>query len=60
MLTTIDQRKPQLAEAAVGLMMQLLSDNPPGEYTHRVIRPALIERSTCAPFDRAHALRSAR
>ena len=60
MLTTIDQRKPQLAEAAVGLMMQLLSDNPPGEYTHRVIRPALIERSTCAPFDQAHALRSAR
>lgn len=57
MLTTIDQRKTQLAEASVGLLMDLLNEQNQDEYTHRVIRPTLVERSTCAPFDPEQTLR---
>jgi LacI family transcriptional regulator len=48
-LCTIDQRKPQLAEASVDLLLHLIDNADDGEYTHRVIRPALVERESCAP-----------
>ncbi len=49
MLTTIDQRKMQLAEASVSLLMELIQQEGSSEdYTHRILRPALVERSTCA------------
>ena len=50
-LTTVDQRKQKLAEAAVDLLLQLIDDRgeEPSGFTRRIIRPTLIERSTCIP-----------
>lgn len=50
-LTTVDQRKQQLAEAAVDLLLQLIDrrGEEPSGFTRRIIRPALVERSTCIP-----------
>lgn len=50
-LSTVDQCKQKLAEAAVDLLLQLI-DRPaeePAEFSRRIIRPALVERSTCIP-----------
>ena len=50
-LTTVDQRKQQLAEAAVDLLLQLIDrrGEEPSGFTRRIIRPALVERATCIP-----------
>ena len=50
-LSTVDQCKQKLAEAAVDLLLQLI-DRPaeePAEFSRRIIRPALVERATCIP-----------
>lgn len=48
-LTTIDQRKQQLCEVTVDLLLQLIDTDEHNDFTRRVIRPVLIERSTCSP-----------
>lgn len=50
-LTSVDQRKQQLAEASVDLLLQLIAHRNEEniEYTRRIICPALIERDTCIP-----------
>ena len=47
-LSTIDQRKSLLAEAAVDILTQIIESDERDEFTHRMIRPALIRRSSCA------------
>lgn len=47
-LSTIDQRKPLLAEAAVDILTQIIESDERDEFTHRMIRPALIRRASCA------------
>ena len=46
-LSTIDQRKSLLAEAAVDILTQIIESDERDEFTHRMIRPALIRRSRC-------------
>lgn len=47
-LSTIDQRKSLLAEAAVDILTQIIESDERDEFTHRMILPALIRRSSCA------------
>ena len=47
-LSTIDQRKSLLAEATVDILTQIIESDERDEFTHRMIRPALIRRSSCA------------
>ena len=47
-LSTIDQRKSLLAEAAVDILTQIIESDERDDFTHRMIRPALIRRSSCA------------
>ena len=47
-LTSIDQRKSLLAEAAVDILTQIIESDERDEFAHRLIRPALIRRSSCA------------
>lgn len=47
-LSTIDQRKSLLAEAAVDILTQIIESDERDEFTHRMIRPALIRRASCA------------
>ena len=48
-LTTIDQRKPRLAAGAVDLLMDVIGHPDREEDVRRIIRPALVERTTCRP-----------
>lgn len=48
-LSTIDQRKQLLAEAAVDLLTHIIDSDEQDEFTHRMIRPTLISRSSCRP-----------
>ena len=49
-LTTIDQRKPVLAETAVKHLVSVIEHPDNDGYAHHMIRPALVERrSCCAP-----------
>ncbi len=48
-LTTIDQRKPRLAAGAVDLLMDAIGHPDREEDVRRIIRPALVERTTCRP-----------
>lgn len=47
-LSTIDQRKSLLAEAAVDILTQIIESDERDEFTHSMIRPALIRRASCA------------
>ncbi|EOQ38228.1 LacI family DNA-binding transcriptional regulator [Butyricicoccus pullicaecorum] len=47
-LSTIDQRKSALAESAVRLLVSLIEQPSNDGYAHHMIRPALIERHSCA------------
>lgn len=47
MLSTVDQRKQLLAEAAVNLLAEIIDSPSREEYTHRLILPALVVRSSC-------------
>ena len=46
-LSTVDQRKPLLAQAAVNLLTDIIDSSERDEFTHRLIRPTLITRSSC-------------
>lgn len=46
-LSTIDQRKQLLAESAVNLLAELINQPGREDYTHRMIRPALVARDSC-------------
>ena len=46
-LTTIAQNTARMGRAAVRLLLELGESNSHGEYTHRIIQPALVERATC-------------
>ena len=46
-LSTIDQRKQLLAEAAVDLLTRIIDSDEQDEFTHRMIRPTLVSRSSC-------------
>lgn len=46
-LSTIDQRKQMLAEAAVSLLLDVIENPARDEYTRRLIKPALVERQSC-------------
>ena len=46
-LTTIEQPKKMLASIAVDTVLDMIQNEHSG-YTHRVLAPALIERSSCA------------
>lgn len=46
-LTTIDQRKQQLSEAAVNMLVDIIGAPQREEYTRRLIRPKLIARQSC-------------
>ena len=46
-LSTIDQRKQLLAEATVDLLTRIIDSDAQDEFTHRMIRPTLVSRSSC-------------
>ena len=46
-LSTIDQRKQLLAEATVDLLTRIIDSDEQDEFTHRMIRPTLVSRSSC-------------
>ncbi|MGL6197976.1 MAG: LacI family DNA-binding transcriptional regulator [Lachnospiraceae bacterium] len=46
-LSTIDQRKQRLSEAAVNLLVDTIDSPQRDEYTRRLIRPKLILRQSC-------------
>lgn len=48
-LSTIDQRKEQMAAAAVDMLRELMEHDEAGAYIHKTIRPELLIRNTCAP-----------
>ena len=47
-LTTVEQPKKMLASVAVDTLIDKLQNEQTG-YSHRILSPALIERSSCAP-----------
>ena len=47
-LTTIEQPKKMLASVAVDTLLDKIQNDLTG-YSHRILSPALIERSSCAP-----------
>lgn len=51
MLSTIDQRKQLLAEAAVNILMEILNHPERDEFTHRLIRPTLVIRRSCRALE---------
>lgn len=51
-LSTIEQPSKILASVAVNILLDKIQDDTDG-YTHRILTPALIERSSCAPVDAA-------
>ena len=46
-LSTVDQRKQLLAEATVDLLTRIIDSDEQDEFTHRMIRPTLVSRSSC-------------
>lgn len=46
-LTTLSQNTPRLAQAAVRLLLELIGSGDQGEFTRKLITPALIQRATC-------------
>ena len=42
-----DQPTGALAESAVRLLLELIDSGGPGEVTHKLIAPRLVERNTC-------------
>ena len=46
-LSTVDQRKQLLAEATVDLLTRIINSDEQDEFTHRMIRPTLVSRSSC-------------
>lgn len=46
-LTTIAQPIPQLAQASVKLLLDLIDSENAGEYTRKFLLPTLVERRTC-------------
>ena len=48
-LTTIEQPKKMLASVAVDTLIDKIQNELTG-YSHRILSPVLIERSSCAPL----------
>lgn len=48
-LTTIEQPMKMLASVAVDTLLDKIQNDQAG-YSHRILSPALIERSSCAPY----------
>ena len=48
-LTTIEQPMKMLASVAVDTLLDKIQNEQAG-YSHRILSPALIERSSCAPY----------
>ena len=48
-LTTIEQQKKMLASVAVDSLLDKIQNELSG-YTHRILTPTLVERSSCAPY----------
>ena len=48
-LTTIEQPKKMLASVAVDSLLDKIQNELSG-YTHRILTPTLIERSSCSPY----------
>ena len=46
-LSTLAQPTGALAESAVRLLLELIDSGGPGEVTHKLIAPRLVERNTC-------------
>ncbi len=46
-ISTVDQRKQLLAEATVDLLTRIIDSDEQDEFTHRMIRPTLVSRSSC-------------
>ena len=49
-LSTLAQPTAALARSAVHLLLDLIEDRAAGEFTHKLITPHLVERSTCRPL----------
>ena len=49
-LTTLSQNTPRLAQAAVRLLLELIERGDQGEYTRKLITPAVVQRATCRPI----------
>ena len=50
-LTTVEQPKKMLASMAVDSLLDKIQNELSG-YTHRILTPTIVERSSCAPFGR--------
>lgn len=48
-LTTVEQPKKMLASVAVDSLLDKIQNELEG-YTHRILTPTLVERSSCAPY----------
>ena len=48
-LTTIEQPMKMLASVAVDTLLDKIQNDQAG-YSHRILSPTLVERSSCAPF----------
>lgn len=46
-LTTLSQNTPRMAQAAVRLLLELIGSGGRGEYTRKLITPAVVQRATC-------------
>ena len=49
-LTTVAQPKEEMAVSAINMLLEKIENNNAG-YTHKIIRPKLIERSSCRKID---------
>ena len=49
-MTTVAQPKEEMAVAAVNMLLEKIK-NGPAAYSHKIIRPRLIERSSCKRID---------
>ncbi len=49
-LSTIAQHQQKLSEAAFDLLLRLIREDGEAATTHRIVRPILVERSTCIPI----------
>ena len=46
-ITTIDQRKLDLAQTAVELLLKIISNEQENKNIHSVLKPKLVERTSC-------------
>ena len=51
-LTTVEQPKKMMASVAVDSLLDKIQSELAG-YSHRILLPTLIERSSCAALERA-------